>query len=49
MPIIITIMQKSKIPSTLDNLIGRILQFVPNLGQGDVGHNLRRDFLTRSL
>ena len=28
-------MQKRKIPSALDNLIGRILQFVPHLGQGD--------------
>ena len=28
-------MQKSKIRSALDNLFGRIFQFVPHLGQGD--------------
>ena len=33
--IIIITMQKRKIPSALDNVIGRILQFVPHLGQGD--------------
>ena len=33
--IIIIIIPKRKMPSALDNLIGRTLQSVPHLGQGD--------------